>query len=327
MRAARGRDSGSAPGPSRRRSVQSPPRSAREGARDALSRPIDPLADDRGDTVRWHRRRRDGSPAPRGATLVHRDSTLSRRPDETRQTRVDRLPTGDDAWLGAWPTLSRRPRARVRAGGRGLARGRGRPVATPATRHGRARAARTDSRGTQREPDRGVQGSPDPHSRQGRADVRRAQLIDMATVREHYDGVLAEHYTRMLGDFEAKVTEQRALLERLGVSARPSGGLLVLTFRDLSGELRDLDRVIPLGAWDDLVITCFLEYEASTVKVHDLIWVRQPDGWRFRKGVYRKLRLAPARVTARLTAAGFAVERHEAPAGLGALVGVPAGPA
>ena len=49
----------------------------------------------------------------------------------------------------------------------------------------------------------------------------------MATVREHYDGVLAEHYTRMLGDFEAKVTEQRALLERLGVSARPSGGLAV----------------------------------------------------------------------------------------------------
>ena len=214
----------------------------------------------------------------------------------------------------------------------------------------------------------------------------------MATVREHYDGVLAEHYTRMLGDFEAKVTEQRALLERLGVSARPSGGLAVdlgcgsgfqsvalarLGFRVLAvdfsqrllaelrdrarglpveaiaGDIRDvarlvpagielvvcmgdtlahlereadLDRVIPLGAWDDLVITCFLEYEASTVKVHDLIWVRQPDGWRFRKGVYRKLWLAPARVTARLTAAGFAVERHEAPAGMVALVGVLAAP-
>src|SRR5207245_2062060 len=100
------------------------------------------------------------------------------------------------------------------------------------------------------------------------------------------------------------------------------GARLVLTVRALSGELRDLERVVPLGAWDDLVMTCFLEYEASTVKVHDLIWVRQPDGWRFRKGVYRKLRLAPARVTARLAAAGFAVERHEAPAGMVALVGV-----
>src|SRR5437899_2853172 len=73
------------------------------------SRPTDPLAGDRGDTARWRRRRRDGPPAPRGASLVHRDSTLSRRSDEARQARVDRLPTGDDAWLVAWPTLSRRP--------------------------------------------------------------------------------------------------------------------------------------------------------------------------------------------------------------------------
>jgi SAM-dependent methyltransferase len=245
----------------------------------------------------------------------------------------------------------------------------------------------------------------------------------MATIRDHYDHVLAEHYSRMFGDFETKVAEQRALLERLGVIARPSGGVavdlgcgsgfqsvalarlgfrvlavdisqrllaeltnrtrglaveaiagdirdvarlvpegvelavcmgdtvshlereadldrvfhgvagrlppggrLVLTFRDLSGELRDLDRVIPLGAWDDLVMMCFLEYEAATVKVHDLIWTRRPDGWRFQKGLYRKLRLAPARVMARLAAAGFAVERHEAPGGMVALVGVLAGP-
>jgi SAM-dependent methyltransferase len=241
----------------------------------------------------------------------------------------------------------------------------------------------------------------------------------MTTVREHYDAVLAEHYSRMFGDFEVKTAEQRALLERLGVPAPSpgavavdlgcgsgfqsvalarlgyrvlavdfsrrllreltartrglpveavagdirevarltprgialavcmgdtllhlereadldrvvrgvarrliSGGRLVLSFRDLSDELRDLDRVIPVGAWDDLVMTCFLEYEASTVKVHDLVWVRQPDGWRLRKGMYRKLRLAPARVAERMIAAGFAVERHDAPGGLVALVGV-----
>ena len=49
----------------------------------------------------------------------------------------------------------------------------------------------------------------------------------MTTVRDHYDGVLAQHYSRMFGDFETKVDEQRALLERLGVTARPSGGLAV----------------------------------------------------------------------------------------------------
>jgi len=56
------------------------------------------------------------------------------------------------------------------------------------------------------------------------------------------------------------------------------------------------------------------------VKVHDLIWVRERDGWTFRKGVYRKLRLTADAVTTRLRAAGFAVERHQAPAGMVALV-------
>ena len=37
------------------------------------------------------------------------------------------------------------------------------------------------------------------------------------SVRDHYESLLAEHYSRMFGDFEAKVAEQRALLERLGV--------------------------------------------------------------------------------------------------------------
>jgi SAM-dependent methyltransferase len=238
-------------------------------------------------------------------------------------------------------------------------------------------------------------------------------------VRDHYETVLAEHYSRMFGDFEAKVAEQRALLERLGVTVGQDaatavdlgsgsgfqsvalarlgfrvlaidfsqrllaelrerardlpveaiagdirdvarlvptavglvvcmgdtlshleseadlervfdgvaarlavGGRLVLTFRDLSTELGDLDRVIPLHASDGLVMTCFLEYEPGTVKVHDLIWDRQPDGWHFRKGVYRKLRLAPQAVTTRLERAGFAVQRHPAPAGMIALVGI-----
>ena len=245
----------------------------------------------------------------------------------------------------------------------------------------------------------------------------------MTPVRDHYDKVLAEHYSRMFGDFEAKVAEQLALLERLGITAvrhaetaidlgcgsgfqsltlarlgfqviaidfshrllaelkdrarglrvesiagdvcdvatlvpkevrlavcmgdtlshlereadlarvfegvatrLATGGRLVLTFRDLSGELRDLDRAIPIYAEDGLVMTCFLEYEPRTVKVHDLIWVRQNDGWRFSKGIYRKLRLAPAEVTKYLERAGFVVEQHQAPAGMVALVGLLEGP-
>jgi len=42
----------------------------------------------------------------------------------------------------------------------------------------------------------------------------------MASVRDHYDTVLSEYYSRMFGEFDAKVAEQHALLERLGVTAR-----------------------------------------------------------------------------------------------------------
>jgi hypothetical protein len=108
-----------------------------------------------------------------------------------------------------------------------------------------------------------------------------------------------------------------------GVAARLApGGRLILTFRDLSRDLRELDRFLPLHAGDDLVMACFLEYEPATVKVHDLVWERLADGWRFRKSVYRKLRLDPDRVTARLERAGFSVERGAAPSGMLAVVGV-----
>ena len=107
-----------------------------------------------------------------------------------------------------------------------------------------------------------------------------------------------------------------------GVAARLCrGGRVVLTFRDLGAELQGLDRFIPVCSFDDLVVMCFLEYESETVKVHDLIWARHPDGWQFCKSAYRKLRLAPDSVEALLRGAGFIVERHEAPAGMVALVG------
>jgi len=245
----------------------------------------------------------------------------------------------------------------------------------------------------------------------------------MATVLEHYEEVLSQYYSRMFGEFEAKVAEQQALLERLGITARQGGdlavdlgcgsgfqsialarlgfrvlaidfshrllaelnerarglpvaalagdirdvaalaptgvelvvcmgdtlshlecegdlervfasvaarlavgGRFVLTFRDLSRELHDLDRFVPLCSSDDLIMTCCLEYEPTSVKVHDLIWVRQSDGWHFRKGVYRKLRLAPDAVVRQLENAEFTVKRHEALAGMVTLVGTSARP-
>lgn len=85
------------------------------------------------------------------------------------------------------------------------------------------------------------------------------------------------------------------------------GGKLVITYRDLSREQTELDRFIPVRSDDSTVLTCFLEYEPETVKVHDLLHRKTDGQWTFRKSYYRKLRLARGWVESELERAGFAI--------------------
>lgn len=70
------------------------------------------------------------------------------------------------------------------------------------------------------------------------------------------------------------------------------GGKLILTFRDLSFGLPELDRFIPVKSDENTIFTCFLEYEPETVAVHDLVYRKVDGKWRFNKSCYRKLRLS-----------------------------------
>lgn len=225
-------------------------------------------------------------------------------------------------------------------------------------------------------------------------------MVKGMSVTEHYDRLLAEHYSWMLGPFADRVAEQRDLLSGLGlapgetgraldlgcgsgiqsvalaqlgfdvtavdtsrklldeldaakdglpittmvgdIEALPDfgtafdaivcmgdtlthlsnvaaverlfdavtgllspGGRLVLTFRDLTAELAGTDRFIPVRSDSDRIMTCFLEYEPETVVVHDLVHVRQGEGWDLNKSSYRKLRLSPDWVRDQLTRRGF----------------------
>jgi len=101
--------------------------------------------------------------------------------------------------------------------------------------------------------------------------------------------------------------DQAALLFRGAHAALERGGRLVLTFRDLSFELEELDRFIPVRSDQYTVFTCFLEYEPETVKVHDLIYRWDGRLWALRKSWYRKLRLSKDWVHRKLVEAGFTV--------------------
>lgn len=93
------------------------------------------------------------------------------------------------------------------------------------------------------------------------------------------------------------------------------GGVFVLTYRDLTGELAGTDRFLPVQADDTRIMTCFLEYKSSdAVTVHDLVYVRGEGGWKLNKSSYEKLRLGSSWVGAALRKAGFTITQ-EGPTG------------
>lgn len=61
------------------------------------------------------------------------------------------------------------------------------------------------------------------------------------------------------------------------------GGKFILTFRQLSTELTELDRFIPVKSDNDTIMSCFLEFEEETVKVHDIIYRRSGESWELKK--------------------------------------------
>ena len=95
------------------------------------------------------------------------------------------------------------------------------------------------------------------------------------------------------------------LLFQKAFSSLEKSGKFVITLRDLSTELSELDRFIPVKSDENIVFTCFLEYEPTTVKVHDLVYKKDSDGWKLNKGFYRKLRLSKQWIDEQLEEVGF----------------------
>lgn len=94
------------------------------------------------------------------------------------------------------------------------------------------------------------------------------------------------------------------LFEKCYARLKPEG-CFIITYRDLSDELIDLDRFIPVRNNENVILTCFLEYEEMRIKVHDLLYERRNKEWTFKKSSYYKLRLPLAWVTRQLEANGF----------------------
>ena len=107
-------------------------------------------------------------------------------------------------------------------------------------------------------------------------------------------------HLKVLQDVEALLVQTYAALV--------PEGRLILTFRNLSEALVGLDRFIPVRSNDKTIFTCFLEYEKSSVKVHDIVYEKKKDQWAMVKSVYRKLIISPEWIQNQLQHIGFNIE-------------------
>ena len=93
-------------------------------------------------------------------------------------------------------------------------------------------------------------------------------------------------------------------------------GRLVLSFRDLTAEMKDLERFIPIRSEDNLIFTCFLEYEKEHVKVHDIVYEKADGQWQMKKSFYRKLRIPPEWKRECLLRIGFEIQTFDIQSGM-----------
>jgi len=106
------------------------------------------------------------------------------------------------------------------------------------------------------------------------------------------------------------LAEVKKLIHRV-YGALEKEGLLILGFRDMTVELTQLDRFIPVRSDSKRIFTCFLEYEKSHVKVHDILYEKTDDQWEMKKGFFRKLRISSQWAQEGLLKAGFKVEKYD----------------
>jgi|SRR5581483_2669584 len=151
---------------------------------------------------------------------------------------------------------------------------------------------------------------------------RHVQAVedDMMNVPRHVAPGTADAVVCM-GDTLTHLPTRGQVSELLVCVARVlrDGGRFVITYRDLTAELRGVDRFIPVRSTPDKIMTCFLEFTPDIVRVHDLIQVRDGTSWKLLKSAYPKLRLGVHDLRQELEVAGFQVYAQDTVRGLSIL--------
>jgi SAM-dependent methyltransferase len=126
------------------------------------------------------------------------------------------------------------------------------------------------------------------------------------------------HLILCMGDTLTHLAEPQSveLLFSLVAESLHTDGTFITTFRDYTSPLVGDGRFILVRGDNDRILTCFLEYSAEYVTVHDVLHERNSSTWQLRVSAYRKLRLSPEWVSTALQARGFTVRIEPGLAGM-----------
>lgn len=99
-------------------------------------------------------------------------------------------------------------------------------------------------------------------------------------------------------------------------------GYFILSYRDLSHELQEADRFIPVKSDENMILTCYLEYFPDFVKVFDILHEKQGEHWQQKISFYHKLKIPLEKLSEALQKTGFQIKTTETHRGMHYLIAV-----
>jgi hypothetical protein len=101
-----------------------------------------------------------------------------------------------------------------------------------------------------------------------------------------------------------------------------TGGKLILSFRDYSGEPEGSVAIIPVRSDAGRRFVCRLAYHTDCVTVTDILFSRSSGSWERSVGTYTKLKIDPVRIRDLMEQAGFRVDRMSTENGMVTFIAV-----
>jgi ubiquinone/menaquinone biosynthesis C-methylase UbiE len=99
-----------------------------------------------------------------------------------------------------------------------------------------------------------------------------------------------------------------------------ANGRLILSFRDITIELKEEERFIPVRSDDSRIFICFLEYYLEYVKVFDIVYEHENGKWLQKISSYKKIKISQETIKQYIKEAGFDVEFFDVKNGLVTLI-------